>query len=261
MRARYYDPTVGRFISEDPLGVAAGINPYTFADGDPVNFRDPSGLAPVPSDCPNFDKAGGGGTVDPCAPEDPTGGGNPDDVPTGCDPRYPQQTGCPTHQLTPVDVTASPNPAPGQSFMYTITLSGDWGMQIGSPTFGPDATMRLGYTTKDASKPEPVHGLWTYGNWCGTGGMGTPINAVDAACQQHDACYARHGYYAGDNYRPAGSALRGCNQALCTAASNYISSLGFYAFTGREDVMAARQIISYFSTLPNIANHGCKFFS
>jgi RHS repeat-associated protein len=44
MRARYYDPTVGRFISEDPLGVAAGINPYTFADGDPVNGADPTGL-------------------------------------------------------------------------------------------------------------------------------------------------------------------------------------------------------------------------
>jgi RHS repeat-associated protein len=44
VRARYYDPTVGRFLSEDPLGVSAGINPYTFADGDPVNFSDPSGM-------------------------------------------------------------------------------------------------------------------------------------------------------------------------------------------------------------------------
>lgn len=44
VRARYYDPTVGRFISEDPLGVAGGINPYTFADGDPVNRSDPSGM-------------------------------------------------------------------------------------------------------------------------------------------------------------------------------------------------------------------------
>lgn len=46
MRARYYDPVVGRFISEDPIGLAGGINPYTFADGEPVNNADPSGLAP-----------------------------------------------------------------------------------------------------------------------------------------------------------------------------------------------------------------------
>jgi RHS repeat-associated protein len=44
MRARYYDPTVGRFISEDPIGLAGGINPYTFADGEPVNRGDPSGM-------------------------------------------------------------------------------------------------------------------------------------------------------------------------------------------------------------------------
>ncbi len=48
MRARYYDPTaVGRFISEDPDGIAAGINPYSFADGEPVNRSDPSGRETV----------------------------------------------------------------------------------------------------------------------------------------------------------------------------------------------------------------------
>jgi hypothetical protein len=44
MRARHYDPTVGRFISEDPIGLEGGINPYTFGDGEPVNRADPSGL-------------------------------------------------------------------------------------------------------------------------------------------------------------------------------------------------------------------------
>jgi RHS repeat-associated protein len=46
MRARYYDPSVGRFISEDPAGLQGGINPYAFADGDPVNKSDPTGLTP-----------------------------------------------------------------------------------------------------------------------------------------------------------------------------------------------------------------------
>jgi hypothetical protein len=28
-----------------------------------------------------------------------------------------------------------------------------------------------------------------HGNYCGPGGSGTPIDATDAACQTHDACY------------------------------------------------------------------------
>ncbi len=42
-RARYYDPTTGRFISEDPLGFTAGTNFYQYADNDPVVFTDPTG--------------------------------------------------------------------------------------------------------------------------------------------------------------------------------------------------------------------------
>jgi len=43
-RARYYDPGVGRFISEDPLGLSAAINGYVYAVNNPVNERDPGGL-------------------------------------------------------------------------------------------------------------------------------------------------------------------------------------------------------------------------
>jgi len=43
-RARYYDPEVGRFISEDPLGFEAGINFYTYVENAPIHTRDPSGL-------------------------------------------------------------------------------------------------------------------------------------------------------------------------------------------------------------------------
>jgi len=43
LRARYYDPQLGRFVSEDPLGLAAGINQYAYAGNDPVNYSDPSG--------------------------------------------------------------------------------------------------------------------------------------------------------------------------------------------------------------------------
>ena len=42
--ARWYDPTIGRFLSEDPSGFADGPNPYRYAGNDPVNYTDPTGL-------------------------------------------------------------------------------------------------------------------------------------------------------------------------------------------------------------------------
>ena len=42
LRARYYDPGIGRFISEDPVG--AGLNWYVYCENDPVNRIDPEGL-------------------------------------------------------------------------------------------------------------------------------------------------------------------------------------------------------------------------
>ena len=43
-RARYYDPQTGRFVSEDPLGLGAGINFFVYIDNNPVLLVDPSGL-------------------------------------------------------------------------------------------------------------------------------------------------------------------------------------------------------------------------
>ena len=45
LRARYYDAELGRFISEDPVGLAAGTNLYAYAANDPINGRDPTGNA------------------------------------------------------------------------------------------------------------------------------------------------------------------------------------------------------------------------
>jgi RHS repeat-associated protein len=43
-RARYYDPKVGRFISEDPIGFSAGdTNLYRYVNNSPTNFTDPTG--------------------------------------------------------------------------------------------------------------------------------------------------------------------------------------------------------------------------
>lgn len=42
-RARYYDPKVGRFLSEDPIGFAGGQNFYAYVDNHPIGRRDPHG--------------------------------------------------------------------------------------------------------------------------------------------------------------------------------------------------------------------------
>lgn len=44
VRARYYDPSIGRFISEDPTGLQGGINAFSYGSDDPINHRDPTGL-------------------------------------------------------------------------------------------------------------------------------------------------------------------------------------------------------------------------
>jgi RHS repeat-associated protein len=47
-RARYYSPTVQRFISEDPAFPLSGIDPYTYTLNNPLRWTDPFGLCSTP---------------------------------------------------------------------------------------------------------------------------------------------------------------------------------------------------------------------
>jgi RHS repeat-associated protein len=41
---RDYDPQLGRYVQADPIGLAGGVNPYSYVFSNPLNFIDPYGL-------------------------------------------------------------------------------------------------------------------------------------------------------------------------------------------------------------------------
>jgi RHS repeat-associated protein len=62
-RSRYYSPTLHRFISEDPLGFAAGPNVYAYAQNSPVNLSDPTGRISIGGVLPGLGALPGLGTL------------------------------------------------------------------------------------------------------------------------------------------------------------------------------------------------------
>ena len=41
---RFYDPTIGRYLRADPIGIKGGINLFGYANTNPINVMDPLGL-------------------------------------------------------------------------------------------------------------------------------------------------------------------------------------------------------------------------
>jgi len=51
LRNRWYDPNTGRFLTQDPIGLAGGVNLYAYAGNNPVAFSDPFGLCAPKPEC------------------------------------------------------------------------------------------------------------------------------------------------------------------------------------------------------------------
>jgi RHS repeat-associated protein len=102
-RARWYDGNLGRFISEDPIGLVGGINQFAYANNNASNLADPSGL----DGCQRLPN----GRCEP-VPEIPMGGGEPPRRP----PRFNPPRSSPTPSVTPNGTPpSSPTPTPSGS--------------------------------------------------------------------------------------------------------------------------------------------------
>jgi RHS repeat-associated protein len=69
-RARYYNPNIGRFVSEDPIDFDSGqVNFYAYANNMPSNMTDPFGLKVVnKTKCTIYVKEEGSSKTHPVAP-------------------------------------------------------------------------------------------------------------------------------------------------------------------------------------------------
>jgi RHS repeat-associated protein len=119
-RARYYDPKVGRWTSQDPLGFAAGdANLYRYVGNSPTNATDPSGLRRWDDQLKQLTQK----PKDPTQPANSSGGATT--------PSSPGQSGRPSMTpsspgaqpgSTPVRTTGQPRPQPGPTWIQQLNL-------------------------------------------------------------------------------------------------------------------------------------------
>jgi RHS repeat-associated protein len=164
VRARYYDAQLGRFISEDPIGMKGGINPFVYVGNDPVNGRDPNGLCELKQEvwfgyfyadgtfepvrkigefCLGSD-GGSGGAWDPAQPQSPD----------------PQRPACTAEALNLI----------GNAGLDLLTF---WGAGVGIRLLGTGfAEVGFGALVKGAAV-STVRGTFTHGSVVAAGRVGS----------------------------------------------------------------------------------------
>lgn len=105
-RARYYNPFLQRFMSEDPIGFVSGTNLYLYVSQNPLSFKDSSGLQHCVSNeysigCPSYN--------DPAQLPPGLSPDYPRDLPYGPPPVYGWGTFSVTASIVTVSLTEDDN--------------------------------------------------------------------------------------------------------------------------------------------------------
>ena len=223
-RARYYDSHLGRFISQDPLGLwgdAANLgNGYAYTGNDPIDRTDPTGMHL----CYN--------AADSCNPYEYQGstsyteeecwqygfffynGGCLRSVPESFLPTSTASSYQGTHGPTPGPPQQPPRPALSanmQSMFDTFASQNSWSWSENAQSFGPycGGPRRVGDNMPELS----------FGNY-------NQLDGMQRACYDHDVClnheYRERGQDSSGTPPFSGSGgVQGCNAALQSRVSNY----------------------------------------
>jgi RHS repeat-associated protein len=200
-RARYYDPKIGGFISEDPIRWFGGLNLYSYADEAPTLYSDPFGLEAGTAFNTDWKAAGGrwDGRLDPV---NDLGLRRPDFYALGC------QLGNLTAGtvVVPGASTAMGNVG-GGTFGCGCFATANWMNQTGTPDPSEVVSLNQGPAVGGGGFKgvgaqvivNPIDGRSATGmgfGWGGWGGGGSwgfslrpPISPNDPPCD--DACIQR----------------------------------------------------------------------
>jgi RHS repeat-associated protein len=245
--ARYYASSMGRFMSPDPIGnsVVDFSNPqmwnmYSYVLNNPLKFTDPTGMYCYYGDTDYTSEQGQKdqndatqwdyhSNSDECGKN---GGQWFDDAFThgGFD-----DAGRPDYAVS-TDTQASNSPQPTADDAWQDLKTSIPGLEDDAVgwAFATLFPSQLGGRKNSFSTQDPYILFGTH--YCGPGGSGTTVGALDPACKVHDACYAAApggGISAGNNLVPwkpmtPGQAAQAkqCNQALYDAARNHPDAPG-----------------------------------
>jgi RHS repeat-associated protein len=244
--ARFYASNMGRFMSPDPGGIAyanpynpQSLNLYSYVVNNPLSNIDPTGMECLWDDG-SFDSADDKetGDVQGCTSQ----GGtfvNPDLFENAL------LTNGQNANIQYGSWSGSANSTLASSWLgASSSVIGPTGAELNAvDSYVNDVNYNLGlesgFTTADvwtwAAKPNTQNGprnwkalpasLYYHGNYCGAGGTGDPVDALDASCMVHDFFYNKYGYSMGSNFQNPFSdldpdpTLQKVNQGLCDGAS------------------------------------------
>jgi RHS repeat-associated protein len=212
---RYYSNAYGRFMTPDPYEESGGPtdpgswNRYTYTRGDPANRYDPEGL----DDCPP-------GWI--CQSFNP--------IPLPPTPLPPPQTGW---QWAPPQTGLPFNPQPTSATFNTLCgpITYYAGMTIAPSCLPCPAGQVHNQQGNCVNVATPFSATIPGTNWCGPGGKGPALDAVDALCYLHDACYAAadikflNNLFGFLNTPAMLAAMNACDQQLCQILLSLPSSL------------------------------------